>query len=249
VCWQIADKDSVDRFIRHLGTPERARDILGKRINSLLGARIGQMNLDDLITTARVGDRSKVEMTLTALQQNLKDDLEGQSYAVYGIQLKDVRLRRFNHPPAVRQSIFDRIISERNKKVAGYKSEGDKQAKIILSTAEAQVRDLLAKARFEEEKLKGEADTEAAMIRNQAHSKDPEFYVFLKKLDKLQSILGDNKTTLLLSSHREIFNMLFDPPRPGVAASPRPTPDPHSAVGAPTTAGTPNGKQPVKGGG
>src|SRR5262249_7247929 len=47
------------------------------------------------------------------------------------------------------------------------------------------------------------------------HSKDPEFYVFLKKLEKLQSILGDNKTVLLLSSHREIFDLLFQPPRPG----------------------------------
>jgi membrane protease subunit HflC len=257
VCWQIADKEAVDRFIRHLGSPERARDLLDKRINSLLGATIGQMNLDDLITTQRVGDRSKVDMTMAALQKKLKDALQTQARADYGIELVDVRLRRFNHPAAVRDSIFERIRSERDKKAAEYRSEGTRLAANIRSTAEEQVRDLLAKARFEEEKLKGEADTEAAMIRNQAHSKDPEFYVFLKKLDKLGSILGE-KTTLLLSSHREIFNLLFEPPRPGNAAgqghvagagSSTPRQGLQKAPATrPTTAGS-NSKQSVKGGG
>jgi len=249
VCWRIADKDAVDRFIRHLGTPERARDILEKRINSLLGATIGQMNLDDLITTARVGGRSKVEDTMATLQAKLKAELDEPVNKDYGIQLVDVRLRRFNHPAAVRQSIFDRIISERKKKIEFYRSEGTKQAAIIRSTADGQARDLLARARFEEEKLKGQADTEAAMIRNQAHSKDPEFYIFLKKLEKLQSILGDTKTTLLLSSHREIFNMLFEPPRPGSAVGPRgPEPARSPAASGPATTGAAASKQPVKGG-
>ena len=239
VCWQIADKDAVDRFIRHLGSPERARDILGKRINSLLGATIGQMNLDDLITTQRVGERSKVDVTMADLQKKLKGELEEQARTDYGIELVDVRLRRFNHPAAVRDSIFERIRSERDKKAAFYRSEGTKRKANILSEADQQVRDLLARARYEEEKLKGEADTEAAMIRNQAHSKDPEFYVFLKKLDKLQSILGD-KTTLLLSSHRAIFDLLFEPPRPGLPKTPAPaTP--------PATAGSAR-KESVKGG-
>jgi modulator of FtsH protease HflC len=276
VCWQIADSEAVDRFIRHLGSAGRARDILGKRINSLLGATIGQMNLDDLITTQRVGEQSKVDVTMTALQKKLKGELQEQARTDYGIELVDVRLRRFNHPPAVRDSIFERIRSERDKKAAYYRSEGTKQAANIRSAAEEQVRDLLAKARFEEEKLKGEADTEAAMIRNQAHSKDPEFYVFLKKLDKLSSILGD-KTTLLLSSHRAVFDLLFEPPRPGNAAepgrvagaessTPRPgLPKTPAAATPPTTAGprlpkttapatppTTAGsapKEPVKGGG
>jgi hypothetical protein len=33
-------------------------------------------------------------------------------------------------------------------------------------------------------------------------------------MEKLQSILGDNKTVLLLSTNRPLFEMLFQPPRP-----------------------------------
>jgi membrane protease subunit HflC len=250
VCWRIADKDAVDRFIRSVGTAERAQDILGKKVTSLLGATIGheKMNLDDLITTARVGERSKVDATMAALQEKLMDGLKDQAQEKYGIELVDVRLRRFNHPPGVRQSIFERIISERNKKVEEYRSEGTKQAANIRSEAEEKARNLLAQARFEEEKLKGEADTEAAMIRTQAHSKDPEFYVFLKKLDKLQSILGDNKTTLLLSSHRDVFDMLFQPPRPGAAVG-QATPAANGAAPTPATAGGETPKQATKAGG
>ena len=38
----------------------------------------------------------------------------------------DVRLRRTNHPESVRKSIYDRIISEREKMADAYKSEGDR---------------------------------------------------------------------------------------------------------------------------
>src|SRR5262245_44886431 len=178
VCWRIADTDAVDRFIRRLGTPEQARAILGQRLNSHLGAVIGRMRMDDLIST----DGGRVDRSMEGLRKELLAGLQEQARAEYGVELVDVRLRRFNHPPAVRGEIFERIKSERNKKVATYQSEGDRLARNIRSKAEQQVRDLLAEARFEEERIKGQADTEAIRIRNQAHSQDPEFYVFLKKL-------------------------------------------------------------------
>src|SRR5207237_8092329 len=50
----------------------------------------------------------------------------------------DIRLRRFSHPSQVRDSIFDRIRSERNKKVTEYDSEGQRLASNIVTTAEEQ---------------------------------------------------------------------------------------------------------------
>src|SRR5947208_13182888 len=40
VCWRIADADGVDLFIRTVGTPERARAILGPPIGGRVGAVI-----------------------------------------------------------------------------------------------------------------------------------------------------------------------------------------------------------------
>lgn len=214
VCWRIADQDGVERFIQRLGTPEQARAFLGQRINSQLGAAIGQMGMDDLVSTkaGREPGQSHVDEKMRELQDRLMSELKEPVLREYGIDLVDIRLRRFSHPADVRAAIFDRIRSERSKKAAEYRSKGEKQAKDIESEGEEKVRSLLAEARYQEERLKGQADTEAALVRNQAHSQDPDFYAFLKKMEKLQNILGDNKTVLLLSSHRPLFDLLFNPP-------------------------------------
>jgi modulator of FtsH protease HflC len=221
VCWRVADRDAVDLFIRRIGSSDRARAILAPRINSQLGAAIGQMKMDDLVNTTMVdprGGRTRVDETVETLRSRLLSTLREPIRREYGIDLVDIRLRRFNHPASVRDSIFQRIRSERSKKVTEYQSEGERLARNIESDAEEKVQTTLAKARSEVELLKGKADIEAMQIRNQAHSQDPEFYAFLKQMEKLQSILGENKTVLLLSTHRPLFEMLFKPPRPEAAA-------------------------------
>jgi modulator of FtsH protease HflC len=224
VCWRVADADGVDLFVRRIGTPDRARAILGERVRSQLGAHIGQMRMDDLIST----DPGRVSDNLEDLRKRLLQgagvgrpgtpeatSLTERARSEYGIEVVDVRLRRTSHPLAVRDAIFDRIRSERNKKVADYQSEGARLAEDIKSKAEAEARETVAKARAAEQRIRGEAETEADRIRNEAHGKDVEFYAFLKKLEEYQRILGDNKTMLLLSSHGDLFDVLFKPPRPG----------------------------------
>src|SRR5438093_2205983 len=158
VCWRIADVEGVDRFIRAVGTPDRAEAILGQRISSRLSAEIGNLKLDELISVAPA---TEVEQRMERLSRRLLEQTDGglgadgeslrdNARRTYGIELVDVRLRRFNYPPQVRSAIFDRIRSERNKKVAEYQSEGEQLAKNIRSEAEYKARTILADARAEE---------------------------------------------------------------------------------------------------
>lgn len=215
VLWRIADREAVDRFVRRIGSPEKARAVLAPRINSQLGAAIGQMRMDDLMSVdpGKGAGRTRVDDTIDTLRAGLLATLRNQVKDEYGIDLVDVRLRRFSHPSEVRASIFERIRSERRKKVTEYQAEGDRLARNIDSEAEEKSRSLLAKARFDEEGIKAAADAEALRIRNRAQSQDPEFYAFLKQMEKLQSVLGDGRATLLLSTHRSLFDLLFQPPR------------------------------------
>jgi modulator of FtsH protease HflC len=250
VCWRILGKDedasAVDRFIRRMGTAERARQILGQRLNSQLGALVGQMRMEDLISDKTdEGGIRKVDVTMKALQKKLIESLQTQARDSYGVELVDVRLRRFNHPAQVRESIFERIRSERTLKVEDYRSRGQREAEDIKSRAQEKVRVLLAEARAEEKRLKGKADTEADLIRTRAHSQDPEFFVFLKKLEKMQSILGENKTLLLLSTHRPIFDLLFQPPGPGTRPGMPPAVTGHPAGNGGTPAPAPRKGQPA----
>jgi membrane protease subunit HflC len=228
VCWRVAGKEGVDRFVRAVGTPDRAETILGQRVTSRLGAEVGRLRLDDLVSVVpgAEAERRMDELSHRLMERGVGEgEAAGSSFRAavrqaYGVELVDIRLRRFGYPPQVRDAIFDRIRSERNRKVADYQSEGVQLADGIRSQAEYETRTLLAEAHAGEQRLRGEAEAEADRIRNEAHAKDPAFYAFLKKLEEYQKILGDNKSVLLLSSHRELFDLLFKPPGPEAAVPP-----------------------------
>jgi membrane protease subunit HflC len=235
VCWRIPNTQGVDKFIRTVGTPEGAQAIIGQRLTSELGAAVGKMELDDLI---RVEDglagvdgqqRRRVDEKREELRKRL---LKAMSGTDYGIEIVDIRLRRLNYPAAVRQAIFDRIISERAKKAEDYRSQGERLAADIDSRSKFEVAKLRTESEAESIKLRGQADAAADRIRSEAQMKDPQFYAFLKKLEEYKRILGDNKSVLLLSTHRELFDALFQPPNPGVPAGP-----PLAPVPAPKTGG------------
>jgi membrane protease subunit HflC len=215
VCWRIPDVQGVERFIPSLGTIERAQQVLGQRISSELGAAITQMELDDLINTdpAQV-DRQRERLREVFLHEDGQTSLRSSARARYGIEVVDVRLRRANHPPAVRDAIFDRIRSERAKKAEEYRSEGKRLADNIRSESEREVSEMKARAEARALALRGEAEAEADRIRSEAAARDPKFYTFLRQLEEYQRILGDNKSTLLLSTRRGMFDGLFDPPEP-----------------------------------
>jgi membrane protease subunit HflC len=211
VAWSIPDADAADRFVRTLGTPERARLVLSPQVAGRVATVIGTMPLDDLVgATDDAGRAARSARLNSALRA---DGFAEKWRTEYGIELIDLRLRRLSYPEAVRQSIFERIRSERGKKVAEYEAEGRKLAAEILANADKQARTIEAEARATKVRTEGEADAKADAIRNEAHAKDPEFYAFLQKLKSYQQLLGDTRDILLLSSKHPLFDALLAPPK------------------------------------
>jgi membrane protease subunit HflC len=238
VCWRIPDAAAVERFIGTVGTPERVRDLLGQRISSRLSTVISNMPLDELIqevkvpgapddATAAERRRAVIEQRNERVRQRLlglepvndaerragAEDVRAAVRAAYGIEVIDVRLRRFNYPEKVRPAIAERIISERKRRAAIYDSEGDRLAKDIRSKAERDAAIITAEARAERQRRERQADVDADRVRNEAHEKDREFYAFLQKLRAYQDIMARTSDVLLLSSKHEFFELLLKPPR------------------------------------
>ena len=213
VAWRIPDAEAADRFVRTVGTPDQARRILAPRVNSRLAAVISTMPQEDLIAVA---DAATVDARAARLRKQLlgdgPDSLATALRADYGIELTDLRVRRFGYPEAVRASIAERIRSERQRKVADYESDGRRQAADIASAAEKDARTIEAEARAKKQVLEGQADVDADRIRNQAHAADPAFYAFLQKLKAYQTILAETRDVLLLSSKHPLFDLLLNPP-------------------------------------
>ena len=104
----------------------------------------------------------------------------------YGIEIIDVRVRRFSYPEAVRSSIAERIRSERAKKVADYESEGRQKAAEISAEADRVARTREADARAQKTVIEGQANADAARIRAAAYGQDRDFYLFLESLRAFQ---------------------------------------------------------------
>ncbi len=213
VAWNIPDGVSAERFARRVGLLEEARQILMQRIASEMGSIVGGMELKDLLDSE---DVQKVPAKREQIRGRILEKL-APFKEEFGIQILDFQVRRVGYPSAVRQAIYDRIISEREKKAAEYLSEGEQEAAKIRSDGEKVASEIRSGADAEAIKIRAQAESEADRLRNQAFKVDPEFYAFLRKLEEYGKILGDNKTTLFLSTKRDLFDLLLNPPNPGKA--------------------------------
>jgi modulator of FtsH protease HflC len=143
-----------------------------------------------------------------------EDELRNRVLAEYGVELLDVRIRRFSYPEAVRSSIAERIRSERAKKVADYESEGRQKAAEISAEADRIARTKEADARAQKTVIEGQANADAARIRAAAYAQDREFYLFLENLRAFQAVISETRDVLLLSTKHPLLKPLAGPPEP-----------------------------------
>jgi len=140
-----------------------------------------------------------------------------------GIELVDVQLKRISLPSQNRESVFDRMRSERARIATQYRAEGKERALKIRAEADLQQTRILAAAGAEAARTRGDAEAEAIRVYADAHQKDPQFYELTRTLEAYRKIL-DDKTTVLLSADSEWLKYLsgkaaFDTASP-VAGSP-----------------------------
>ncbi len=199
--WRVADAASAERFIRVVGSPERAREILRDRMRGRLGAGIARKKFPDLVSTR--------PDHIDAQRELLRRELLAAADRADGIDVVDVRVRRINYPPQVRQSIFDRIRSERNRKAETARSRGRTEAENIKSESEAKVTVQLAEAQARNDAKRGRADAQADRILNSAISKDPDYYAELRRREVGDIAFEGGKVKVWST---QLFKLLF----PGV---------------------------------
>jgi len=128
----------------------------------------------------------------------------------FGVEIRDVRIKRINYVDEVQQKVFDRMIAERKRIASKYRSEGDGRSAEIRGQKEKELKRIQSEAYRRSQEIKGKADAEATRIYAQAYGADPEFYQFLKTLETYRSSL-DGETWLLLSTDSEFLKYLKGP--------------------------------------
>ncbi|MBE0460894.1 MAG: protease modulator HflC [Candidatus Aminicenantes bacterium] len=125
----------------------------------------------------------------------------------FGIELKDVRIKRVNYVDEVQRKVFDRMIAERQRIASKYRSEGDGKSAEIRGQKERELKKITSEAYRTTQEIKGKADGEATRIYAKAYNLDPEFYQFMKTLETYRTTLT-KQTWLLLSTDSEYFKYL-----------------------------------------
>jgi membrane protease subunit HflC len=124
-----------------------------------------------------------------------------------GIELRDVRIKRVNYVTAVQEEVFYRMIAERKRIAAKYRSEGDGESAKVRGEKERELKKIQSEAYRTTQEIKGKADAEATRIYAKAYNLDPEFYQFMKTLETYVASM-DKETWLILTTDTEFLRYL-----------------------------------------
>ncbi|HAR36271.1 MAG TPA: protease modulator HflC, partial [Acidobacteria bacterium] len=91
----------------------------------------------------------------------------------FGVELKDVRIKRVNYVDEVQKKVFDRMIAERKRIASRYRSEGDGRSAEIRGQKERELKIITSEAYRQAQEIKGRAEAEATGIYAQAYNLDP----------------------------------------------------------------------------
>jgi len=127
----------------------------------------------------------------------------------FGIDLIDVLVKRVNYTVNVRNTVYDRMISERKRIAARRRSEGEAEKAEILGNMDKQLKEIQSVAFRKTQKIRGDADGEAARISGEAYSKDANFYAFYMTLDNYKNLIGKN-SRLVLDTDSPLYKYLKD---------------------------------------
>lgn len=127
-----------------------------------------------------------------------------------GVRILDFRFKRMNYVDEVRDRVYDRMVSERNRIADQFRSEGQGEARVIEGNKERDLAQIQSEATRQAEEIRGRADAEATEIYAAAYNRSRQtidLYKFLRTMEAFEKSM-DEKTSIVLSSDSEFFQYL-----------------------------------------
>ncbi len=215
--WRISDPlKFFETMMNEMGAHGRLDDIIGgeTRVNvakfdliELVRTSSRQMNLT-ISAGAGAADQQDfhVETGREKITRMILDKIKKVT-PTYGIELVDFRIKRLNYEKSVREKVYERMISERQRIAEQYRSEGQGKKAEIIGKTQRELERIQSEAYRESEEIKGKADATATKVYADTYSKDPNLYKFLKGLEALRATASKDQT-LILSTDSEFYELM-----------------------------------------
>jgi membrane protease subunit HflC len=198
VGWRIAQaRTFLERFNGDLAAAERTLEPVVRNAKSEV---IGLHPFSDLIST------NATELKFDQIESEMLQRVQARARADYGIEVERLGIKQLGLPESITSTVFERMRAERQRLVARYQTEGERDAKILRANADVQANEILAAARAEAIRISGEAELKA-QESYRVFERNPELAVFLFQLKALEQSLKE-RTHLVLDQQTAPFNLL-----------------------------------------
>ena len=196
--WRVADPI---RFVEAIRTESNAVERLSDLYRSSTGIVVSNKARDAFVSLGLE------HQDITMVSGEILDKVKPVAAADYGIDVIKAGIVEYTLPAENRPSVIRRMISERARIAARYRSEGEEQAIRIEAFAINEHEKIMAAAHAESTTILGRAEADAMTTLAAAYREDPAFYKFIRALDSYDSII-DKNTTLMLPADNELFKYL-----------------------------------------
>ena len=200
VLWRISDPKL---FFQTLGNTSVAEQRLDALTYNALKNVMGTLAQADIINIEDASGRNDI-------YAGIRSSVAAPALS-YGIQVVDVKIKRFDLPESNENAVYERMISERQQMAAAYAADGDYAASLIRNDVDKQVNILISNAEAEAARLEAEGEEEYMRILAEAYDTPDKqaFYEFMLALDALRASLTGSDKTVVLGPDSPLARMLL----------------------------------------
>lgn len=199
--------DSATRTIvaqNRLSEVVRSSNLINENIITDVSLSDTENQIESLInarTTSEIVTKGRRQLSFEMLEEARKMTDE------YGIDLIDILPRQIKYSDEMTESVYNRMIKERNQVAEAYRSKGEGDKAEWLGKLEKDKRTIESEAYRKAEEIKGQADAEAAAIYAEAYDVDKEFYSFWKSLESYKQTFSKFDATF--TTDMDYFDYLY----------------------------------------
>lgn len=227
--WRISDPA---KFYENFTTLDSAYNKLSDIIDSSTRTVITQNRLSEIVRSSNIINETKeaeeeneeakeIEGLVSATYDNelvskgrgeLCKQMTAEANKLvpeYGVELIDIVPRQIKYSDELTESVYSRMIKDRNQVAQAYRSLGQGKKTEWLGKLDNEKRTIASDAYRKAEEIKGNADAQAAKIYSEAYNRDPEFYTFWKSLESYKKTLAGSDATY--STNMDYFKYLYSP--------------------------------------
>ena len=230
--WRIADPQ---KFYESISTIDAAYSKLGEVIDSEVKTVTAEnyfresvrnsdiiMERADAIDNLGIGDEIDPSLIQSSIQpdtnyepiekgrRRLAEEILLRSRRMvpeYGIELIDIVSRQIRYNDELTQSVYARMIKERNQIAMAIRSEGEGRKAALLGRMDNERMSIRSAAYNRAETIRGTADAEASRIYADAYNRDRNFFDFWRAVESYRTTLP--KFSKTLSTNMEYFRYLY----------------------------------------